>query len=163
MNQEEMNQAMMEMGMMEQKLKHLDQQLSILEQHILEDEKLQASLEDLSKGDKSEAMLPIGGGIFAKGHIDKVERVLVSVGANVAVEKNVGDAVKMLEKRKEKMMAAREDLANQVKRILQTMTEMEKNLRENSGAHSHDHGHGHEHNHDHDHNHDHGDHSGHNH
>ena len=157
MEKEQMGKAMLEMSMMENQLKQLDQQLSMLEQQIMEDEKVEANLDELRKNGKSEVILPLGGGIFTHGHMEKLDNVIVSVGANILVEKSVDDSKKMLEIRRKRMIEAREELANQVKNILQSMTHLEKGLRE-SGAgagnpeqhqgHNHDHDHsGHDHHH----------------
>ncbi len=134
MENEKLQKAMFEMNVMENKLKQLDQQLSILEQHILQDEGIEANIEELSKSGKAEVVLPLGGGIFSQGSMDKIDKLLVSVGANVLVEKTVEEAKKSVSKRKEKMISAREDLANQVKTIVESMARIEKEIRSEAVA-----------------------------
>ena len=150
MEKEQFQRAIFDMQVMEGKLKQLDQQMSMLEQSLMEIERLGESLDDFKKAektDKSEAILPLGGGMFVKGSLAKTENVLVSIGAGVIVEKDVGEAKKMVEKRKLMMLKAREDIAVQINTVLQEISEIDQNLKQASHVHSEecDHGHAHEH------------------
>jgi len=130
MEKEEIQSKIMEMNMLENRLKQLDQQLGMIEQQILEDEKLEENLKDLKNKEKSEAVLPLGGGIFVQGSVEKTDKVLVNIGSKILVEKSVDEAGEILGKRRQKLGDGKEELGNEIKRIVQSMVEIEKELKE---------------------------------
>ena len=129
-NGEESQRKMMELGMMENTLKQIDQQLGAIEQQILQDKSLEISLDELGKNGKSEAVFPFGGGIFINGSVEKIKNVLVSIGSGIIVEKDIENAKKFLQERIGKMSSAKEQLGIQVEEILSAATNVEKGIRE---------------------------------
>ena len=57
-------------------------------------------LDELKSNDNSDVFVPIGVGIFAKGNLEKVDKVLMSLGAGIVAEKDIVSAKKLLGKRK---------------------------------------------------------------
>lgn len=154
MDQQAAGQAVFEMNVLENKLKQLDQQLGLVEQYIAESDKMEVMLEDFSKNDNVEIFVPLGTGMFTKGYLDKADKVLMSLGAGIVAEKDILSAKKLLEKRRSRFVEAREELANQVKVALQTITELDRAIKSQGIGHEHhvqnqeDHDHsGHDHQH----------------
>lgn len=59
----------------------------------LEIEGAKTALTELSKSEKSaEAMIPLGAGVFIKGNVSDTKSAVVSVGAEIALQKNIPDA-----------------------------------------------------------------------
>ncbi|MCK5333910.1 MAG: prefoldin subunit alpha [Candidatus Aenigmarchaeota archaeon] len=59
----------------------------------LEIEGAKNALTELSKSEKSaDAMVPLGAGVFIKGVVSDTKSAVVSVGAEIAVQKNIPDA-----------------------------------------------------------------------
>ena len=129
MKKEDIQSKIIEMQVIENKLKQLDQQLNLVDQQLVEDTKLESNLKDLEDKPKSEAIFPLGGGIFARGSLDKPDKVLVSVGSGILIEKSIKDGLKTLDKRKNRLVEAKEELGNHVKKLLNSMGELEKTIR----------------------------------
>jgi prefoldin alpha subunit len=85
-------------------------------------------LENEKKGTK--LFVPIGGGSYVKAKLETSKKVVVGVGADVAVEKTVKEAKEELKTRIAKLEKTREGLGQQLKqvvgRIQQNRTMMEE-------------------------------------
>ena len=131
MEDEENQKKIFELGMMENRLKQLDQQLSLVDNQILEDKNLEKNIEEMGKNGKSDAVFPFGGGIFLHGSLNKIESVLVNVGSGVIIEKNLESVLKFLQKRIRRMNEAKEELGNQVKEIVSVISGIEHSVQRN--------------------------------
>ncbi len=81
-------------------------------------EKTIESLEYFNNLDGSvEALMNIGGGVFAYVDVKDSKKMLVDVGAGVIVEKEVGEVIKSLKKRKEKLEENIKKLNESLERI----------------------------------------------
>ncbi len=95
------------------------------------------SLEYFNSLDGSvEALMNLGGGVFAYVDVKDSKKMLVDVGAGVIVEKEVGDAIESLKKKKEKIEEnikklgeVLEQLAAQAERIQAEIAELTKQSR----------------------------------
>jgi len=77
------------------------------------------TLEGLEKEKKgTQLFVPIGGGSYAKAKLETTKNVIVSIGADVAVEKTVKEAKVELEARIAEMENARELLGQQFKQVV---------------------------------------------
>lgn len=126
---ENMQSKIFEMNILEGKLKQLDQQLGMVDQQIVEDEKLIVHLNELREKPTSDAILPLGGGIFARGSLETLNKVIVNIGSGILVEKNVVDGLKIIEKRMEKLLEAKEELGIQMRKVAESMSGIEKDIR----------------------------------
>jgi len=129
MEKEEMQGKIFEMSMMENKLKHLDQQLGLVEQQLAEDTKLGENLNNLKDKEQSEAVLSLGGGVFVKGNVNSTKEVIINVGSGVFIEKSIDEGINFIGKRKDKLLEARGELGSQIKEIVSSMAEIENKLR----------------------------------
>ena len=58
------------------------------------------SVDDLKKSGGEDILLPIGSSVHVKGELKKVDKMIVELGANTAMESTVEGVKKILEKRK---------------------------------------------------------------
>jgi prefoldin alpha subunit len=80
------------------------------------------TLEGLEKEKKgTELFVPIGGGSYVKAKLDTSKKVVVGVGADVAVEKTVKDAKEELETRIAELEKTREGLGQQLNQVFGRM------------------------------------------
>jgi len=75
------------------------------------------AIDGLTNAPKSEVLLPIGAGILLPLKDVETRRYLVSVGAGVAIEKNVESVRTFLEERKKEVQSAVSALAQQRREI----------------------------------------------
>jgi len=86
------------------------------------DRTLQA-LKEVQTGKTS--LFNIGSGIFIKGEIKEVEKLLVNVGANVFVENTPEQAISFLEEKKKELNEAKEDLVKSMEAISNRLKEID--------------------------------------
>jgi len=92
-------------------LQQLQSESEALQRKIVELELVEAELEKTiesleyfnSLDGSVEALMNLGGGVFAYVDVKDSKKMLVDVGAGVIVEKEVGDAIESLRKKKEKI------------------------------------------------------------
>ncbi len=94
----------------------------------LEIEGAKNALTELSKSEKDvEAMIPLGSGVFLKGVVSDTKSAVVSVGAEVAVQKDIPDAKTFLS---EQVTNIDKALANIDQRIMLVDKDAQKISRE---------------------------------
>ena len=75
------------------------------------------ALDRLSKSEKNELLVPIGGGILLRVDSPPIDKLVVSVGASVAIEKTGESAKAFLQSRKQELEKAVTSLEQQRKEI----------------------------------------------
>jgi len=112
------------------------------------------ALSGLPSESETLSLIPLGIGVYVKGSIHPLERVLVNIGAGVVVEKKKDDAINFVEQRTKEFELATKQLAAQKQQISQRMIDIqntvnsymnqiqrgEQNLNPHSQSHAHDHG-----------------------
>jgi len=81
----------------------------------------------------SEALMNLGGGVFAYVDIKESKKMLVDVGAGVIVEKEVKDAIESLKNRKESMSKMITNLENLLDQIVNRAEGIQRELAELAG------------------------------
>ena len=80
----------MELQIFEQQLKQVNQQLLNLDNQLLELQRIEENLGDLTKTKKNtELLVALGGGVFSKTELTDNKTVLMNVGANIIIEKDI--------------------------------------------------------------------------
>ncbi|WP_457549842.1 prefoldin subunit alpha [Archaeoglobus sp.] len=90
-------------------LQQLQSEAETIQRRIIElelvDSQLEKTIESLeyfnSLDEGVEALMNLGGGIFAYVDVKNAKKMLVDVGAGVVVEKEVGEAIEFLKKKRE--------------------------------------------------------------
>ena len=100
----------MQIQLMDQQLKQLQQYLQTFDQQLLEIRAVISSLNELSKLKKGETILaPLASGIFLKAKLEDATNVRVNVGAGTVVTKTVDETIKMLEGQESEISQYRSD------------------------------------------------------
>ncbi|MEM0231435.1 MAG: prefoldin subunit alpha [Candidatus Woesearchaeota archaeon] len=76
-----------------------------------------------------EALIPITGGIYARGRITDAENLVMNVGAGVMVEKKAQDVIKILEERLSELKGYNEQLISQIEQLNSAAVNSETELR----------------------------------
>jgi len=126
-------------------LQHLQCEAEAVQRKIVEleiiDSQLEKTIESLeffnSLDGNVEALMNLGGGVFAYVDVKNAKKMLVDVGAGVVVEKEVGDAIEFLKKKRDAIqqdVTKLEGLLNQIieraRVIQQELAEIEKGDKE---------------------------------
>jgi len=115
-----------EMELVRQRMQELEQHLVMLETRIQELEVIKSALESL-EADK-DALIPIGPGVLVKGKILDKEKVLMEVGANFVIEKDVEGAKETIERSQEKIEKAMLSMKAELADLYDRMREIEQIL-----------------------------------
>ena len=107
--EEELRRLVAELQVLEELANSLQTRIGVIEAAIAELRTAQRTLEGLEKeGVESELLIPIGGNSFITARLQSIEKIVVGVGAGVAVEKSLEDAKKSISERIATMERARD-------------------------------------------------------
>ncbi|MDG6900711.1 MAG: prefoldin subunit alpha [Nitrososphaerota archaeon] len=93
------NALVVEVRVLESTYNELSSRQNLLERALLESRAALDSIKGLSSNSPPEVLTQIGAGAMLRSQPPAADRVLVSVGANIVIEKPTDEAVAMLEER----------------------------------------------------------------
>lgn len=127
--QKEMQTKYMTYKTLEANLANLNRQKELLFSKLMEIQNTIVSIDEMGKG-KSDTLFSVGSAAYVKGNAIDRNRVVVEIGAGVAVEKDAEDAKKTLERRKEEIEKSIESTQNEMGRILAMMQRLESEVQQ---------------------------------
>ena len=105
----------LEFQMFNQQIKQLEKQSAALNNHLMELIVTSQSLDDMKKTDeKTEILVPLSSGIYAKAELKDNKSFIVNVGANTALVKDTNSTKKMIEDQIDEIKKLQENLVNQL-------------------------------------------------
>ncbi|MCH8329138.1 MAG: prefoldin subunit alpha [Nanoarchaeota archaeon] len=117
--EENLQKLYLEFQMLDQHIKQLEKQSAVLNNQLMELMATNQSLDDMKKTDqKTEILVPLSSGIYAKAELKDNKSFIVNVGANTALVKDISSTKKMIEDQIDELKKLQEALVNQ----LQTQT-----------------------------------------
>jgi prefoldin alpha subunit len=126
--QKEMQGKIMEINMLENRLKQLEQSLNFVDQQIMEQQMIQMDLDELKKAKKGNEMLfPLGKNVFVKGKLENHE-VLVNIGGNIVVKQDEDKAKGAVERQKLQIVGIKDEIAREVQKIINQISLIEKSM-----------------------------------
>lgn len=126
---EELKQKYMELQMIAEQIKQLQQQAQILEEQSVELNMTLQGLEDLEKTKKDkEILVPISTGIFTKAELKAGQDLIVNVGGNVLVKKDVKTTKEMTKDRIETVEKYQNDTLENLQKLAARANELEEDL-----------------------------------
>ncbi len=117
-------------------LQQLQAESEAVQRRIVElelvDAQLEKTIESLeffnSLDDGVEALMNLGGGVFAYVDVKNAKKMLVDVGAGIVVEKEVGEAIEFLKKKRETIQKNLAQLEQLLSQILERVRAIQKDL-----------------------------------
>lgn len=97
--EETVNALVVEIRVLESTYNELTSRQGLLERALLESRSALESIKGLEGAPSSEVLMQIGGGAILRSQAPSTDRVLISIGANVVIEKPREEAVAILEER----------------------------------------------------------------
>jgi len=111
MSEEKAQQLMYQMQMLESYFTELSQRENSLLNVFNEATYAIESIKGIGKKSESDTLIPIGMGTFIKTKISSGEKIVLNVGAGVAIEKDKDSAINFLESRIKEIQVALQDTA----------------------------------------------------
>ena len=121
----------MEYQMIDQHAKQMHHQLEAVTQQIMELTSAKSSLDEfegISEG--KEILVPISSGIFAKASLKKNSELIVNVGANVAVTKDMSQAKELIGKQLEDIKNLHRRMVEELEKLSERAAELEGKLQQ---------------------------------
>ncbi len=117
-------------------LQQLQAESEAIQRRIVElelvDAQLEKTIESLkffnSLDDGVEALMNLGGGVFAYVDVKNAKKMLVDVGAGIVVEKEVGEAIEFLKKKRETIQKNLVQLEQLLGQILERTRAIQEDL-----------------------------------
>ena len=117
MSEEQAQQLLYQMQMMEGYLSELSQKEATIVSVIREASSAIQSLKTIDNKTDNETLTPVGLGTFIKTKVVPNEKLILNVGAGIAVEKDKDSAINFLELRLKEMQVALQETSNQKQQI----------------------------------------------
>lgn len=127
--EEELRQLAVEQRLLEQTADALQSRINMVNAVVTDLTYASMALEGLEKEkENSELLVPIGGGSYVKAKLGTPDRVIVSVGAGVSVEKTMQEAKEIDKKRLEDLGKTRMSLQQQFSQVVGKINENRQKL-----------------------------------
>ena len=108
----------MQLQMIQENAKQIYKQLQVAEGQLMELVMTSQSLDDFRQiKEKTEIFVPLNSGIFAKAELKKADELLVNVGANVVVKKDISSTKKLVERQVKQLRDIRERMVSDLKKL----------------------------------------------
>ena len=117
MSEEQAQQLLYQMQMMEGYLSELSQKETTIVSVIREASSAIQSLKTIDTKTDNETLVPVGLGTFIKTKVVPNEKLILNIGAGIAVEKDKDSAINFLELRLKEMQVALQETSNQKQQI----------------------------------------------
>lgn len=85
------------------------------------------ALQNLSE--KKTSLFNIGSGVFVKGELKEVDKVMLNIGSNIFVQKDVKSSIEFLEVKKKELTEARSELVKALQNISSRLKEIDTQAR----------------------------------
>jgi len=105
----------------------IQNQMQALNQVEAEMDRTLQALASLKDGKSS--MFNIGSGVFVRGDLKQVNKLMLNVGANVLVEKDPAGATEFLNEKKKELAEARQELLQSMQAISSRLRELDAEAR----------------------------------
>ena len=104
-------------------------QLEVVTNQLMELSVTSNGLEEFKKiNDDNEIFVPLSSGIFAKASVKDKSKLLVNVGANVAVQKDVPSTKKLIHTQIEELTKIQKRITNDLEKMAQQAAQIEMEL-----------------------------------
>jgi len=119
----------MELQMIDQQIRQNQQQAQLIEEKIIELHSTIESLDDVKNAKKgSDILIPVSSGIFAKAQLTEDRSLIINVGADIAVEKDVDGTKSLLEEQVNNMREIQNQIVSQTEQLGLKAYTIEKKL-----------------------------------
>ncbi|RMF06065.1 prefoldin subunit alpha [Candidatus Woesearchaeota archaeon] len=113
----------------EEQMKQVESQLQRFEEHAAELESIKESLDELKKTQPgTEILVPVSQGIFVRASIRNPDELIVNVGGNSAVEKDVEGTKQLINVQLREIEAAKKDLMSMLLKLSAKLKNLEAEI-----------------------------------
>ncbi len=125
------NEKYLELQILNQQIRQLQQQIVNLENQVIELEVLEDNLEEIKKiKEGTEILVSLGAGIFAKASLKDSKKLIMNVGSNTMVKKEVDEAKKVVTDQIDQLKNLIQDISMELEHAVVRIQEAQKDIQE---------------------------------
>ena len=119
----------MQFQALDQHIKQLQKQLEMITHQLIELNVTSNSLDEFKKINAGkDIFVPLSSGIFAKANIKDTSELLVNVGANVAVKKDIDSTKKLIQNQMEEIKKIQKQMIDELEKMTNQAAQLEMQL-----------------------------------
>lgn len=126
-NQEQFEVLAAEATYLQRYAQDIQNQMQSLNQVEAEMDRTLQALTSFKEGNNN--MFNIGSGVFVKGELKQINKLLLNVGSNVLIEKNIAGATEFLNEKKKELADAKKELLQNMQAISTRLREVDEEAR----------------------------------
>lgn len=111
-------------------LQELSREAVLVERSVLEISAAIQAIEELPKSKESEALVPIGAGVFTKAQMLDKDNVIIAVGGGIHLQKTAAEAKTYLEYKKTKLEEHDKKVRDQIQKLNAELEDSSKEAEE---------------------------------
>ena len=123
-DQQKLEQIVNEINMYKEQSELLQQEVANVQQTIAEVNTLESTIDDMKEKKTVEALVPVGAGSFMNADIKNDGKIVMSIGAGVAVTKNYDEAKETAESQKKQLEDSLGNLYNNLQQISDVINQL---------------------------------------
>lgn len=127
---EDMAKLLTEIRMLDGAAKEMEAKINMMDAALNDMSTSFMTLQNIKDKKGAEVLVPVGAGVYLKATIEDSEKVIMGIGADVAVEKNVDESVEGLRTRATELSSQRKMTEEQLARILARIEELKEQFSE---------------------------------
>jgi len=128
---EDVRQLSSRIAMLERQAEVLRQNMEMLQAHLRELMLSKETVESIKEAkEEQEILIPLGGGANTYGKLIDNKNILINIGSNIAVKKDVEGAIKLIEKRIDESKDLMNKTSVSYSEVSKTMAELEQKGRQ---------------------------------
>jgi prefoldin alpha subunit len=122
---------LVELRMIDQEIKEIQQQMEALEAQNNEIAAVQQAIDEIKNENKGkEILVPIAGGIFIKALLDDTSKLILNVGAGTTVEKTPEEAKNLLEQQRNEIASIEVNMTQRLHELVDRAVQLQGLLKE---------------------------------
>ena len=125
----ELQEKILAYRILESRLNSLLKQREIVVSRILEIQTTLESIDEIKKS-KNDILFPLGSEAYTKGEATSKNKLIVEIGAGIALEKTTKEGKKTLEKRKSEFESALDKIQSDITAISSRMDQLEPEIKD---------------------------------
>ncbi len=130
-NQMELQQKANRLEQIRSQIEILQEQKGIVEDFIEEHNKAEETMKKYEeKEEGTKIMVPIGADSYVHSQITDNDHVLIGLGAGLSAERNIDEAIEIIERKKDKINENKRELEDQIEKMTENAQDLEQELRE---------------------------------
>jgi len=129
-NQMELQQKANRLEQMRSQIEMLQDHKGMIEDLLEEHNEAKKTMKKYQeKEEGTEIMVPIGADSYVHSKITNNNQVLIGLGSDLSAERDIDDALEVVERKKDKIKENKKEVENQIEELTQNAQELEQELR----------------------------------